>query len=235
MTDPFYKTKRWERLRAAILQRDGYRCQMAAHAGKSIPADTVHHIFPLKDYPEYRWEPWNLISLSRAAHEKLHYRSDDKLTYKGRLLLEATAEEQGIELKKKRTILVIGNPGTGKTAYVRNNLGRGVVFDLDYLAAALRLSKPKTDDLKAARWIANSLIGGFPEAAHKYVDDVFVIRTAPGIDELEEIRPTELVVIRGGYGNENIPEERRKKIARRINAAVEWARTTGVKVKEIDG
>ena len=72
MTDPFYLSKRWLRLRQSILRRDGYQCQYAKRFGKRAPATRVHHIFPRQEYPEYEWEPWNLISLSSEAHNKMH-------------------------------------------------------------------------------------------------------------------------------------------------------------------
>ena len=55
-TDPFYRTKRWERLRAAVLRRDGYMCQASRRYGKRVEATTVHHIFPRDEFPEYQWE-----------------------------------------------------------------------------------------------------------------------------------------------------------------------------------
>ena len=229
----FYHTKRWLRLRAAILQRDGWRCQLAAMQGKNVPAVTVHHIFPRSEYPEYQWEEWNLISLSFAAHNMMHIRDTDQLTERGELLRQQTAEEQGIDTKKTTT-LVIGMPSTGKTTYVRQNLARGVCYDLDAIAGAIRLRQPKEETYKPARWIANSLIKGFTEAAHRYVNDVWVIRTAPTIDELEDIDPTTLVVMNGGYGDERLNDDRRAVLAVRIKEAVRWAEANGVNVKEIN-
>lgn len=229
----FYHTKRWLRLRAAILQRDGWRCQLAAMQGKNVPAVTVHHIFPRSEYPEYQWEEWNLISLSFAAHNMMHIRDTDQLTERGELLRQQTAEEQGIDTKKTTT-LVIGMPSTGKTTYVRQNLARGVCYDLDAIAGAIRLRQPKEEAYKPARWIANSLIKGFTEAAHRYVNDVWVIRTAPTIDELEDIDPTTLVVMNGGYGDERLNDDRRAVLAVRIKEAVRWAEANGVNVKEIN-
>ena len=66
-----YKARRWERLRAQVMRRDGYRCQLSKRYGKSVPADLVHHIYPVDEFPEYAFEPWNLIAVSRAAHNKL--------------------------------------------------------------------------------------------------------------------------------------------------------------------
>lgn len=85
-----YKARRWERLRAQVLRRDGYRCQLSKRYGKAVPADLVHHIYPVDEFPEYAFEPWNLISVSRGAHNKLHNRDDDSLTAEGVALMRRT-------------------------------------------------------------------------------------------------------------------------------------------------
>ena len=91
-----YKSKRWKKLREAVLRRDGYLCQYEARFGKRVEATTVHHILPAEKYPEYQWEPWNLISLSTVAHNKMHDRESHELTDEGMKLVE--------RLKKKQTI-----------------------------------------------------------------------------------------------------------------------------------
>lgn len=78
-----YKTRRWARLRKQILRRDGYQCRESARYGRIVEATTVHHVWPVEDYPEYAWDPWNLISLSQAAHNAMHDREHDRLTEKG--------------------------------------------------------------------------------------------------------------------------------------------------------
>lgn len=75
-----YRTERWRRLRKAILRRDRCKCREAARYGKRIDAVTVHHVWPAEDYPEYAWQPWNLISLSQEAHNAMHDRVTHKLT-----------------------------------------------------------------------------------------------------------------------------------------------------------
>ena len=85
-----YKARRWERLRAQVMRRDGYRCQLSKRYGKSVPAELVHHIYPVDEFPEYAFEPWNLISVSRAVHNKLHDRDSDKLTAEGVALMRRT-------------------------------------------------------------------------------------------------------------------------------------------------
>lgn len=94
-------TARWRRKRESILKRDGYLCQAARRYGQMIPATTVHHIFPLEEFPEYSFEDWNLVSLSASAHNELHDRSTDALTPKGQDLLRRTARKNGIPIPAK--------------------------------------------------------------------------------------------------------------------------------------
>lgn len=230
--DPYYKTKRWQRLRRYVLLRDGYQCQVFKREGMTVPADTVHHIFPREQYPEYKWENWNLISVSASAHDMLHDRSTGGLTRMGEELRRATAREQGLD--EIRVTLIIGNPGTGKTTYAREHMGNAIVYDLDALAAAFRLTSPKAERFKPARWLANSLLPGFVEAARNYVSDIMVIRTAPTLEEFERIDPTKLVVIRGGYGNDDLTQVRRTQLARRTEQCVQQARSLGIVIEEVD-
>ena len=79
-----YKTTRWEHLRVRILRRDHYRCRESARYGVDAEANTVHHVWPAEDYPEYAWEPWNLVSLTSKAHDAMHDRKTGKLTELGK-------------------------------------------------------------------------------------------------------------------------------------------------------
>lgn len=98
MQESFYKSSRWKRLRESILRRDGYQCQISRRYGKQVQADTVHHIFPREIFPEYQWEPWNLISLSAKQHDSLHARESHELTAAGVELLRKTARKNGIQI-----------------------------------------------------------------------------------------------------------------------------------------
>ena len=98
IADPFYKSHRWKHLRGVILRRDGYVCQWSRRYGKQIPADTVHHVFPRELFPEYQWEPWNLVSLSRFVHDEMHDRGTNDLTDKGAALLRVVARKYRIEV-----------------------------------------------------------------------------------------------------------------------------------------
>lgn len=93
-----YDAARWHRLRDRVMRRDNYQCQLSKRYGKIKPAELVHHIFPVADYPEYAYCSWNLISLSRDMHNKLHNRMTDELTNMGKDLLRQTARKQGIQI-----------------------------------------------------------------------------------------------------------------------------------------
>ena len=94
----FYRCARWERKRAKILRRDGYLCQISKRYGKTVPADTVHHIFPLDEFPKYQLSDWNLISLSTKVHDQMHDRTSGKLSPAGAELLRRTCRKYGKEI-----------------------------------------------------------------------------------------------------------------------------------------
>lgn len=100
MSDPFLRSKKWERLREAILARDGYKCQYCKRFGKNKQADHVHHVLPREFFPQYRYTEWNLISLCRECHDKMHYRSDRTLTEQGMELVKIIARKNFLDLDK---------------------------------------------------------------------------------------------------------------------------------------
>ena len=85
-----YYGGKWKKKRNTILRKDKYKCQIAKWFGRSEAANTVHHIYPAKDYPEYSWCDWNLISVSNASHNKLENRKTGELTALGRWLMQKT-------------------------------------------------------------------------------------------------------------------------------------------------
>lgn len=230
--DPFYKSTRWVKLRARILRRDGYMCQISKRYGKQVPANTVHHIFPREEYPEYSFAPWNLISVSQEVHNQLEDRASGRLTAIGLELMKRTAKQMGIPVR--RTVLVIGLPGTGKTTYVRRHLGdRGIAYDLDAIAAAFRLRQPHEETSGPAREMANDLMLGFARNALRYADEVFIIRTAPTPEELSAIGPDELVWMREKKVHSELPRDRLDDLRRRIDDAIAEAKRRRVPIREI--
>lgn len=79
----FYKSSQWVRKRERILRRDSYLCRECKRYGKTTQANTVHHIYPLGKYPEYRLATWNLLSVCLSCHGEFHDRVTDELTDKG--------------------------------------------------------------------------------------------------------------------------------------------------------
>lgn len=93
MSQVFYKSQKWKRKRAAILRRDEFMCQESKRYGKTIPATTVHHIYPLEYYPELALVDWNLISLSDKQHNAMHERVTHELTALGRAWQERVRDK----------------------------------------------------------------------------------------------------------------------------------------------
>ena len=103
-TDKFYKSTDWEEMREFILFRDKYVCQFFkgdfeqyGHKPEKIDfvrANTVHHIKPLREYPELCLEPSNLISLSRDAHEIIEGRADQLLKWNKKKQKKPLTEER---------------------------------------------------------------------------------------------------------------------------------------------
>jgi 5-methylcytosine-specific restriction endonuclease McrA len=79
----FYKSSKWRKKREAILRRDNYLCQECKRYGKTTPAQTVHHIYPLERYPELALVSVNLVSLCNECHEQMHDRLTGELTPAG--------------------------------------------------------------------------------------------------------------------------------------------------------
>lgn len=191
-TDPFYHSQKWKHLRATCMRRDRYMDQLDLRDGEHNQADLVHHIFPREVYPEYQYCLWNLISLTNENHERMHNRITGELSAAGRALMAEVAEKQGIKIS--RLVLVCGLPGSGKTEYVRSVLGNGVVYDLDWIAAAFRLKMPHDERHDVSRRMANSMGHGFAAAARRYGGTIYVIRVAPEINEAMSYEPDEIVI-----------------------------------------
>lgn len=186
--------KRWRQKRLAILKRDKYTDQVLLRGGERVEADVVHHIFPKEQYPQYTWKDWNLISISRDTHELLHNRVTGGLSDIGLKLLKETGEKQGI--KTFELVLVIGLPGSGKTTYVKTNMGDALAYDLDYIAGAFRLKNAHAEYNEAARRMANSMATAFSRAASSFCSKAYIIRSAPSVEEVTRYDPDTIVICR---------------------------------------
>ena len=69
---------------------DGYKDVIEARYGRTKEATIVHHIYPAKEYPEYAFCDWNLISVNSGTHNKLENRQTGKLTKIGLELMKNT-------------------------------------------------------------------------------------------------------------------------------------------------
>ena len=67
-----YHNNRWAKLRQYVMARHDYLDAYALEQGNVIPADTVHHIIPVRDDETLFFEPTNLIPVSRASHDTIH-------------------------------------------------------------------------------------------------------------------------------------------------------------------
>ena len=219
----FHGTQAWRKKSAAILKRDNYQDQLLLREGITEQAELVHHIFPADKYPEYAIKNWNLISITRETHGLLHDPMGG-LSKLGKMLMMETAEKNNLELSI--VTLVCGLPGSGKTTFVKLHLGDGLVYDLDYIAGAFRLKNPHAEEHPAARKMANSMLRAFVHRAKEEVGRVWVVRTAPTISELDDIRPDRIYIME--RGGRDLSEERISELNSRIEELKEWAEANDI-------
>jgi 5-methylcytosine-specific restriction endonuclease McrA len=67
MSDRRYSTAQWQRLRKAVLARDGHECMIGGPRCRGY-ATTVHHQIPSSQAPELFWEPSNLAAACTACN-----------------------------------------------------------------------------------------------------------------------------------------------------------------------
>lgn len=227
----FYNSKAWKQKQKHILLRDKWMDQVALREDIRIEADTVHHILPREEYPQYQLCDWNLISVNgRLTHKKrLHEKYSGKLTKLGKSLMYETAAAQNIPLKM--LTLVIGMPGSGKSTWTKKHLQGGLAYEMDAIACAFRLTVPhKEEPHAAARRMAAALRTGWLEAARQYSNNLFIVRTAPDETELAETMPDRIVVMTKQYVMRPYrydPED----YQRQIDGVIAWAESNGVPVE----
>ena len=230
--DSFYDSRRWKEKRKHILLRDKWTDQVALRDGLKIEANIVHHILPREEYPQYQLCDWNLISVSADTHKKrLHEKYTGKLTRLGKGLMYETAAKNNIPLK--RLTLVIGMPGSGKSTWVRNHLEGGIAYDMDAIACAFRLTVPHKEEPHAgARRMAAALRKGWLQSAGEYANNIFVIRSAPNAQELEETNPDRIVVCTHQYVERPYRFDHAER-QRQIDGVIEWGEVNGVEILRV--
>ena len=74
----FYNSVDWIRTKQRILEKDNMDVYVFMTEGRIIPADTVHHIIPLRDDWTKRLKAGNLMSLNAATHSTIErmYKKD---------------------------------------------------------------------------------------------------------------------------------------------------------------
>lgn len=95
-----YKSRRWRKKRESILKLDRYIDRVAVRYGKVQQANTVHHIYPVDEYPEYAFDNWNLISVSTETHNAMHDRNTNELIGEGLRLKNKTKPGEDWRRKK---------------------------------------------------------------------------------------------------------------------------------------
>ena len=95
-----YGSAKWKKKREKILRLDRYICQVGRWYGRREEATIVHHIYPAKEYPEYQWCTWNLISVSVRGHALLENSMTGGLTKLGEKLKDKTIP--GVDWRSKR-------------------------------------------------------------------------------------------------------------------------------------
>ena len=232
-----YNSEKWKKKREAILRRDHYQCQWCKRYGRITAATTVHHIKHVEDRPDLVYEGANLISVCNDCHNKLHPEKAKRAAESGgsrpiREKAKYYIPKEMENVQRAGTVtLVCGLPSTGKSTYVRDHIGAGIAYDMDYLAAAFRLRAPHEEYHSASRCIANDLLNGFVREAKRYSDIIYIIRTAPSEEELEMIRPDRAVICTKEYDTgRHYPGINRAKTKENLANAIKWFKRHGIEI-----
>lgn len=68
----FYKSTKWQKVRAVALARDKGLCLRCLKQGRVRQAQVVHHLVEVKDDWKQRYNLDNLESLCHECHNRLH-------------------------------------------------------------------------------------------------------------------------------------------------------------------
>lgn len=70
--DDFYNDRTWRKTSKEAKKRDNNECQHCKAKGLHAAAEQTHHIKELKEYPHLAYDLFNLISLCKPCHNKVH-------------------------------------------------------------------------------------------------------------------------------------------------------------------
>lgn len=70
--DNYYSSARHRAWRQKVLRRAKYLCQECARFGLRTPATVAHHLLPVEEYPDKRYDLTNGAALCNACHNKAH-------------------------------------------------------------------------------------------------------------------------------------------------------------------
>lgn len=227
----FYSSTAWKKCREAYKKSRGYLCEECLRKGKYVPGEIVHHkvhidLDTITD-PNVLLNWDNLEVLCRECHAKEH--DNSKKRYK--INKDGTASLREKKDEKTYRVLVCGLPGTGKTVYTRSNLGNGVAYDLDAIASAFRLRMPHEERHQGSREMANSLLHWFVLNAKG--NRIFIIRTAPTIEEFDYIMPTQVVICSMVYVDRDISADKADEYIRRLNRLERICNERGIPIERV--
>ena len=75
ITELFYHSKEWRKVRKKVLARDKRECQVCKDLGKvTVNNLLVHHIYILEYYYNKRLDIDNLVTVCHGCHELIHDR-----------------------------------------------------------------------------------------------------------------------------------------------------------------
>lgn len=142
------KTKRWQRLRWSVLQRDLFRCRRCWHQEADSSQLVADHVEPHRGNEGLFWDPANLQCLCKSCHDGWKQAHEKG----GYVLRPDWIRRPGVPVT-----LVCGPPASGKSTFVARQARPGdAIIDLDLIVADLR-GELLRHDWDRDRWLAPAI------------------------------------------------------------------------------